>query len=129
VLLSPRWVAFSRAYTRISASADGLVQGGEVTGEAVEPSLGLSTDASILGSLPISLNGVNHSIFRAPYGPSLVRRPLRCLFDTCPLLEHVASELKRHGHSYAQCEALAGLKPDKGRTAWLIVNNYEGPEA
>jgi hypothetical protein len=37
--------------------------------------------------------------------------------------------LREAGHSYAQCEVLAGLKPDKGRTAWTIVNAYQGAEA
>ena len=46
-----------------------------------------------------------------------------------PALVKRVRELRRQGHSYAQCEALAGMKPDKGRTAWMIVNNYQGPEA
>jgi hypothetical protein len=45
-----------------------------------------------------------------------------------PELVKAVRELRRHGHSYAQCEVLAGMKPDKGRTAWMIVNNYDGPE-
>jgi hypothetical protein len=51
----------------------------------------------------------------------------RKVFDPT-LVKHVR-DLRRGGMSYAKIETAVGLKPDKGRTSWMLVNYYEGPEA
>jgi hypothetical protein len=76
------------------------------------------------GSMRVSLPGAARTR-RARRDPS-ERPKTRKVF--APELVTQIRTLRSAGHSYAQCEVLAGLQPDKGRTAWRIVNAYE-PEA